>query len=593
MLSLIEPASIATPFAHRFGLAFAIHVGIGRVHCSELWTQVMGDAIRALPRQSRTVGVRFELASDAAGMPVALATGQGLQARAWCRVLAPHLAVSERTDPVVSLIYAPSREPDFAAQIARVYQLGARDAETFSHLIVSRDLNHLAALLGLSRPGVRKRVEALYRATGTTSLSGLLATTTRWLGDQFAANGAIERALKVIVGLTSAQARAGALLAEGWSLSEVADRLNLSGHTVRDHARAALAKAGVDRRKDFSRLAHECAALYCLASGSLNTHPDDDELLTVTRIMRRRTRQIGFADYGPPGAEPVVIFHGGMGMRRIGRHLRSALHDQGFRPLIVERPGFGLTDPGDHPDTFATAAEDLVSVLDWLGLEDVAVLGFDAGAAPAICFGAAAADRVKAGILVAPRPPPGGSQASSPQRAWFVTQVTEAICKRPQLIADWWRVLRTKASPHLVQRLCERLFSGHPADRACLADETFLQILTATLLTCGARTAEGISSELLAYRNWQPDPAASKVAWTILAGDGDPLWGAIDQHEGTGVWAPLQPRRFSRLVNGGRFLATTHAKEIAREIVGALDGGRQGVQQVSRPRGLQLFTGVT
>lgn len=553
----------------------------------------MGDARRSLPIASRTTGLRFGLASDATGMPVALATGYGSQARAWCRVLAPDLALSDKSDPAVSLIYAPSREPDFPALIARVYQLGARDAETFSDLMVSRDLNQLARLLGLSRAGVRKRVEALYRATGATSLSGLVATTTRWLGDQFAANGALERALKVVVGLTSAQARTGALLAEGWSLSEVAARLNLSGHTVRDHARAALAKAGLDRRKDFTRLAHECAALYCLASGSMNTHPDDDELLNVTRIMRRQDRQIGFADYGPPGGEPVVIFHGGMGMRRIGHHLRSALHEQELRPIIVERPGFGLTDSTDQPDTFATATEDLISVLDWLGLDEVAVLGFDAGAAPAICFGVASPERVKAGVLVAPRPPPEGSVPASPQRAWFVTQVTEAVRKRPELIAEWWGILRTKASPHLVRRLCERLFSGHPADRACLADDTFLRTLTATLLTCGARTAEGISSELLAYREWQPDPAASRVAWTILAGDGDPLWGAIDQHKGTGVWAPLQPRRFSRLVNGGRFLATTHAKEIAREIAGALDGRGQGLQQAPCPKGFQLFTGVT
>lgn len=551
---------VRTPVVGRFGMAVAAWYADGSFRGNALWERVLGgaDSNRLFdPGSSEGLRFRLMMTLDREPVPIAL-TGNGRGHR-WIELAAPELAGTSLAVQQTALAFVPSRSPGFARLVTEAWQLGPRDKETFTHLLSSRDLNQLGSRLGLSRAGARKRVEALYRATHVTGLAELVATSVRWLGDGFAASGAMTEALQIVLGLTRAEARTGALLADGLSVPEAAEELRLSAHTVRDHARAALLKAGSARLKDFARTAQEVAALYVLSTRDLQQAKDAEALLRATRLMRVGGRQIGFADYGPVTGQPLLVCHGGMGMRRLGPALCQALWRQGFRPIVVERPGFGLSDPGSPERHFQTAAADIASVLERLSIPAAVLLAFDGGAASAIHFASSNPDRITAAMLVTPR---GPSMARG--RSRLVDRVVNAAMRRPEFIASWWRILRAQASPRLVKRLAERLFATHPADRACLHDDRFLHELTATLLSCGARTAEGIAHEQLAYQTWRPEPAAAVIPWAIMSSDHDPLWGpgAVDMTDHN-PWSVLEPRRYLRLTDAGRFLPTTHAEPIA------------------------------
>ncbi|HVP18506.1 MAG TPA: alpha/beta hydrolase [Spirochaetia bacterium] len=111
-------------------------------------------------------------------------------------------------------------------------------------------------------------------------------------------------------------------------------------------------------------------------------------------------RQLGYAEYGVAGGNPVFYFHGNTGSR-----LDSYLFDEvklrrhGLRLIAIDRPGFGLSPflPGrslmDWPRDVAHAA-------DRLGLGRFAVLGFSGGTPYALVCAKAIADRLTAAVLV-------------------------------------------------------------------------------------------------------------------------------------------------------------------------------------------------
>ncbi|WP_326548067.1 alpha/beta hydrolase [Mycolicibacterium sp. ND9-15] len=90
-------------------------------------------------------------------------------------------------------------------------------------------------------------------------------------------------------------------------------------------------------------------------------------------------RRLGFAEFGDPGGDPVLWFHGTPGGRRqfplIGRRAAEKLN---LRVVNVARPGTGLSDP--HPyRSIADWASDMTHVADALGAERLAVAGLSGG----------------------------------------------------------------------------------------------------------------------------------------------------------------------------------------------------------------------
>jgi pimeloyl-ACP methyl ester carboxylesterase len=103
-----------------------------------------------------------------------------------------------------------------------------------------------------------------------------------------------------------------------------------------------------------------------------------------------------------PEAGPVVLFlHSAPGSRHLDPDPAATIA-AGVRLVTVDRPGYGQSSPlpdGAVP-SLAGMADDLVEVLDQLGIDEVAVAGWSSGGRVALALAAAHPDRVRSVALV-------------------------------------------------------------------------------------------------------------------------------------------------------------------------------------------------
>lgn len=115
-------------------------------------------------------------------------------------------------------------------------------------------------------------------------------------------------------------------------------------------------------------------------------------------------RRLAFAEYGDPSGVPLLSLHGTPGGRLLGRVHEERWARQGLRVITPERPGYGESDasPGRTVRSFA---DDLVVLLDQLGLDRVFVVGGSGGGPHALALAVAAPERVRAvGVMVGAAP---------------------------------------------------------------------------------------------------------------------------------------------------------------------------------------------
>lgn len=120
-----------------------------------------------------------------------------------------------------------------------------------------------------------------------------------------------------------------------------------------------------------------------------------------TLVLVPDGRRLAVDDVGDASGDPVLYLHGTPDSR-LSRHpddrIAAAL---GIRLLAVDRPGCGRSD-ADPGRTLASVADDLIAVLDALGLERTGVVAWSGGAPYGVALAALHPDRVSAVVLTAP-----------------------------------------------------------------------------------------------------------------------------------------------------------------------------------------------
>ena len=115
-------------------------------------------------------------------------------------------------------------------------------------------------------------------------------------------------------------------------------------------------------------------------------------------------RVLAADDVGDRDGYPIVSVHGTPDSR-LARHpddgVAAAL---GVRLIAVDRPGFGHSSP-DPTGTVGSCGDDIGLLADVLGLDRLAVLGWSAGALPALAIAARLGGRVSAVGIAAGLPP--------------------------------------------------------------------------------------------------------------------------------------------------------------------------------------------
>ncbi len=110
--------------------------------------------------------------------------------------------------------------------------------------------------------------------------------------------------------------------------------------------------------------------------------------------------QVHYRDIGPRDTKnPIVLLHQSpMSMIQFA-DVQNAFAEMDIRAITIDRPGYGLSDLPPEQPTIGEYADNLVPVLDHLGLDKVAIAGHHTGAQVAASFAANHPDRVTSIIM--------------------------------------------------------------------------------------------------------------------------------------------------------------------------------------------------
>ncbi|WNJ19026.1 alpha/beta hydrolase [Pontibacter sp. G13] len=118
-------------------------------------------------------------------------------------------------------------------------------------------------------------------------------------------------------------------------------------------------------------------------------------------------RMLSFSVYGPEDGIPWVLHHGTPGSRISTDE--SIYYELGIQVICPERPGYGRSSPNPQA-SYASWVKDVVSLLDFLGLESVHVGGVSGGGAFAAACASMASERFRSLSLMASVAPPETEQ---------------------------------------------------------------------------------------------------------------------------------------------------------------------------------------
>lgn len=106
--------------------------------------------------------------------------------------------------------------------------------------------------------------------------------------------------------------------------------------------------------------------------------------------------RIWYAAYG--AGLPVVLLHGGLGHSGNWGYQVPALAAGGYRVVVIDSRGHGSSTRDERPFAYELMAADVLAVLDHLGIERPAFVGWSDGACIALVLAARKPDRA-AGVL--------------------------------------------------------------------------------------------------------------------------------------------------------------------------------------------------
>ena len=225
----------------------------------------------------------------------------------------------------------------------------------------------------------------------------------------------------------------------------------------------------------------------------------------------------------------------------------------GLRPIVVQRPGFGLSDRAST-DYLAAAAADLDIVCERLGLGAVRLVA-RANAAPAMLeFAARHPHRVRQGVLINPLTPLGFEQTAP----GILTKISHTLMQHPKLTMTIVELFRRQSRSSLAERNLRRSVERVEVDRLCLQNPDVVLSLVRDAQALTAHTSAGMVDEMEVYgRGWRAPSLAGAAPWRIVHLE------ALACEPVFEPWRGLPGAELVVLAGAGRLADFTHPDELA------------------------------
>jgi pimeloyl-ACP methyl ester carboxylesterase len=156
------------------------------------------------------------------------------------------------------------------------------------------------------------------------------------------------------------------------------------------------------------------------------------------RYHLARPPTLRYVELNPGGAQTVVFLHGLGSYLKFWRAQLDVTAAQGYRVIALDQLGFGKSDkPATFPYTTEAFAENVVEVLDLLGVQRAVLVGHSMGGQTALSTAIRFPDRVAALVLVSP----AGFETFSPrEQKWFKNVYARGLVKDADEESIWANV---------------------------------------------------------------------------------------------------------------------------------------------------------
>lgn len=560
--ALFATARGSATVAPRSALGFAVVDANGQIaHADAVFLKWFGGqadsaAFRRLVRLALKDGHASGLVEAEDGAALAACAGVREATTGWPLPEDMRAAMVGPTRRVVLLCFAPSRSGDLAARASDAFGLTPLEARLVEALLDAPNLEAAALRIGVGRETAREALKKAMKKAGARRSPDLIRRMMDLMCGDHPTPPAIEAVLAANFGATAAEARAAARFAQGMTAREVAEALGVKDATVRGQLKAVFAKTGVNKAKDLVRLAAETSTLAAL-TGTAETVLEPPDPSGRLRVIASGDRRIAMTDYGPRSGKPVLVMHGAATGRRLPPALVVALHARGYRPIVPQRPGFGLTDVATEP-YLEQGADDMARIMDVLRIDRAKLLVRDSSTPTGLFFASQHPDRVLAGIAVNPKWPATGETRSVRLPASLMGTVSRAFVDSPHLIGLLAEIMRRQTRTDLLETTMRQSLAHVPTDRIALQTPGVLDFLVRDAQGMFARSSAGFASEHLAYAaGWTIPCGAGGQSWTVA--EGEQL--ALPKVEE--VWSVLPNARFRIIPDAGLLVYFTHPTVIA------------------------------
>jgi pimeloyl-ACP methyl ester carboxylesterase/DNA-binding CsgD family transcriptional regulator len=480
-------------------------------------------------------------------------------ARAWTLPEALRLPLNGGAEAFTALAYRPFEDRGLAARAVASWRLTPVEARTVLGLLSTGDLIAGAKFAGVGYETARKALKLAMRKAKALRQADLVRLMYAAVGAgdlQFSQAPQLSLALK----LSEVASGASLLLALGLTRTETARTLQISEHTLKDVLKLLYDRFQLRSSTDLSRLTTEAIVLLGMVTNSNLTVGASWSARRPLRFVNRTAEagRVAFSDFGPVSGEPTLLFHSATTGSLLDRGLVRALQDKGMRPIAVERPGFGLTDPPDG-DPLGTAVDDLVTLMDALRLKQVLLLA-RGGESVALEFGLRHPDRLARAVLINPFTP----YVLDSRWDGFMNSAKRTFMRHPHLIEPISRFLAKRLTPSALERLLRDALAGSAPDLEVLRNPHALEDYVESARLAPLRTTWGFVHEQRSYLAWRPQTLPSGSDWTRVVGIHDVLYRPGDADD---LWAAALPgHRLVRVQDGGRLLHASHPELMAEEL---------------------------
>lgn len=555
--------------AERLGVAVVDRLG-APLFANPAWRQVfditppdrtvLGEVIAVGGRRT----LQIEHGEASAGRSTALYAAVGL-ARDWALPREAMDSLNDARAAAVIVVVGALSAAQVLADVCQAFGLTDLQTRIAIGLVRTGDVRGAAQQAGVSYQTARKVAFDAMRRVGAPRITGFIERLVRlsfgvWPQGEV---GAAE--LTDVWGLSARQASLALRIAEGLSRAEAAAATGLSQATAKKELEVVFEVMGVHSAAGLARAVTEARALALITDATHGEAQLDSDTVEPLGLLRRPDgSQVAFSDYGPRSGRPVLVLHSSSASRPAPSRLVTALQAQGFRPLSLDRPGFGLTDP--HPDKararaapFEVAVDDVRLFLRHLKLDRIDVVA-KGGAQVAVAMARLAPELMGRVLLVNPDP----SSASHNRRRGPVGALQEAYLRHPDLIEGLVRLIVANLSTDQSKRMMLKAVEGSPLDLATFSDSRNLADYRRGFRMFATGRVAGYVAEQTAIGRWTSPPLDNVGHWRVLLSRHDFLHDPARTHA---VWSEILPgARFDWVEDASRFLAMSHADLVARTL---------------------------